>query len=309
MAKSEEDRLKQEVMRLEIRRTELEMLKEAVRAGIQPQLIPQIFGGGSNHSGNPSIYTPISPSQASGPASRTPYPPPPQQIPPFSKQGQPSPRYLPKLDTANLPTSHGQQQQQQPATANPTINEQRHMTNHFNNEAPQSAPSIGGNMDSEPSSLSFHHWRPPQLHPGQNQGTNESPQGPRALSLSDNPGSPTPRKKKAQQQQQHQGLPPAASPSAAASRRSPSRGHARHRSEASGLAHRFNGQYAPPAVSNNGIFSAKMSNDRASPNLGMPPLSSHEMDTARKRKREQEGEASVPVTEGSIREEPAVKDS
>ncbi|KAF3181021.1 hypothetical protein TWF751_010230 [Orbilia oligospora] len=44
--RQEEERTKQENYRLEIRRTELEMLREAFRGGIPPQLVPMIFAGG-----------------------------------------------------------------------------------------------------------------------------------------------------------------------------------------------------------------------------------------------------------------------
>ncbi|RVD89987.1 uncharacterized protein DFL_000970 [Arthrobotrys flagrans] len=44
--RQEEERTKQENYRLEIRRTELEMLREAFRGGIPPQLVPMIFTGG-----------------------------------------------------------------------------------------------------------------------------------------------------------------------------------------------------------------------------------------------------------------------
>ncbi|KAK6525527.1 hypothetical protein TWF281_010589 [Arthrobotrys megalospora] len=44
--RQEEERTKQEGFRLEIRRTELEMLREAFRGGIPPQLVPMIFTGG-----------------------------------------------------------------------------------------------------------------------------------------------------------------------------------------------------------------------------------------------------------------------
>ncbi|KAK6537730.1 hypothetical protein TWF694_011898 [Orbilia ellipsospora] len=44
--RQEEERTKQESFRLEIRRTELEMLREAFRGGIPPHLVPIIFTGG-----------------------------------------------------------------------------------------------------------------------------------------------------------------------------------------------------------------------------------------------------------------------
>ncbi|KAF3942327.1 hypothetical protein ABW19_dt0207111 [Dactylella cylindrospora] len=44
--RQEEERTKQESFRLEIRRTELEMLREAFRGGMPPHLVPVIFTGG-----------------------------------------------------------------------------------------------------------------------------------------------------------------------------------------------------------------------------------------------------------------------
>ncbi|KAK6346976.1 hypothetical protein TWF696_007071 [Orbilia brochopaga] len=49
--RQEEERTKQESFRLEIRRTELEMLREAFRGGIPPHLVPIIFTGGGAFAG------------------------------------------------------------------------------------------------------------------------------------------------------------------------------------------------------------------------------------------------------------------
>lgn len=309
MAKAEEDRLKQEVMRLEIRRTEMEMLKEAVRAGIQPHLIPQLFGSGAG-SVQGGVYTPISPTnQGQAASARVPFPAP-QQIPPFSKPGQPSPRYLPKLETANLPSNS---QGHLATSATPAAHEQRHSISHTSSEQLQSAPALGNN-EPEASSLFFHHWQPPsQSHIGGQQAALQQQQqtplhqqqqsqqqhsasaeqvGPSRLqTATDPPTSPSPRKRK---MQQYHILNSLGSPSAGSSRRSPSRGHIRHRSEASGLGHRFSEQYIPSMQSNNG-YSARMSSDRESPkvqhNQTVVP-SAQDLDAARKRKRSshQEGD-------------------
>lgn len=283
MAKAEEDRLKQEVMRLEIRRTEMEMLKEAVRAGIQPHLIPQLFGPG-NTASNQSIYTPASPTQGSGvAAARMDYPPS-QQIPAYNKNSQQSPRYLPKLDTANLASNHGTPHA---TPAGPsTTTDQRSAVN---GEAPQSAPT--GNQEHDASSLFFHHWQPP--HQSQQPGLAVQDQPARPV-VADAMGSPTPGKKKKVLQQYHVlNANPVASPGSH-SRRSPSRGHARHRSDASGLSSRFSDHYIPPVSSNNSSFS-RMSHDRDSPvpvPLPSQNPTSHEIDLARKRKRTEADPAS-----------------
>ena len=47
-AKAEEDRLRQEVLRLEIRRQEQDMFREIVRSGCPPHLIPAMFAGGAS---------------------------------------------------------------------------------------------------------------------------------------------------------------------------------------------------------------------------------------------------------------------
>ncbi|KAJ6257128.1 hypothetical protein Dda_8013 [Drechslerella dactyloides] len=49
--RQEEERTRQESFRLEIRRTELEMLREAFRGGIPPHLVPIIFTGGGAFAG------------------------------------------------------------------------------------------------------------------------------------------------------------------------------------------------------------------------------------------------------------------
>ncbi|CCJ30780.1 unnamed protein product [Pneumocystis jirovecii] len=50
IAKTEEDRLKQEMVRLDIKRIENEILVNALRGGIQPNAIPTIFSGQLNNS-------------------------------------------------------------------------------------------------------------------------------------------------------------------------------------------------------------------------------------------------------------------
>lgn len=310
MAKAEEDRLKQEVMRLEIRRTEMEMLKEAVRAGIQPHLIPHLFGGGSG-SIQGGVFTPVSPTnqgpkQAPPASSRAPFAAP-QAIPPFIKATQ-SPRYLPKLDTSNLPPTP------QAHTAAPqTSHEQRPSISHHAAEQLQSAPAAGNNEPADTSSLFFHHWQPPPQTLGGLQHNQQQQQQAstivdqsstnRSLNTGDGPPtSPSPRKRK---MQQYHILNPLASPSAGSPRRSPSRGHVRHRSEASGLTHRFADQYAPAVQLNNG-YSAKLSSDRESPKVQQPqyqapPPTSQEIDAARKRKRsaQQDGEQPLPAATAS----------
>ncbi|CCG84801.1 protein of unknown function [Taphrina deformans PYCC 5710] len=295
MAKAEEDRLKQEVMRLEIRRAEMEMLREAVRAGIQPHLIPQIFSSGGN--ATQPIYTPISPTQTQpGPSTtRIPFPPP-QQIPAYGKPSQPSPRYLPKLETNNIASGLGQPQTAPP---NPTTISDQRQNNAANSGEPLPRNTGAGGQDPESSSLFFHHWQPPQS----SQGGLMNPAEPQSRVSAETPGSPTPRKKKLQQYHILN-----AAPSPTPSRKSPTRGHVRHRSEASGLSSRFSDHYMAPVSSSNSF--SRMSHDRDSPNPLAQPQSqsqnptSHEIDLARKRKRtEQETMASDASAASTIPEE------
>lgn len=297
VAKAEEDRLKQEVMRLEIRRTEMEMLREAIRAGIQPHLIPQIFSSGGNAS--QSIYTPISPTQGPpppGPPSRLSFPPP-QQIPPFGKSNQPAARYLPKLETNNLPSGSSQVQTAPPNATTPGEPRQSGAASAVETLPRNTAASA---QEPEAGSLFFHHWQPPQSSLGGAMNSAES----QARGLgADTPGSPTPRKKKLQQYHILN-----AGPSPTPSRKSPTRGHVRHRSEASGLGSRFSDHYMAPVSSNNSF--SRMSHDRDSPNPLAPPAApsqnptSHEIDLARKRKRnEQETMASDASGASTIPEE------
>lgn len=309
---------------------ELDMLKEAIRAGISPHLIPQIFASQGNYTPNGSIYTPISPTQASS-SSRMPaiapvpnsqqqqqqqrsqqQPPPPhqqqqQQMTPFNKvTSQSSPRYLPKIDTSNLPM------QGQTASTNPPAADSRHRVSHSVSDAPQSAPPHAGHerSESESSSLFFHHWQPPSGSNAMNSGGSAAETGSIGRSTNgaptETPGSPTPRKKR---MQPHILNAAAASSNSPNSRRSPSRGHSRHRSEASGLQYRFSEQYLPSAITNNNNTpgSARMSTaDKGLSNdqhqYSQTP-NSQEMDAARKRKRgEQEGEHSTPSNTSTVRE-------
>ncbi|BFZ56191.1 hypothetical protein PYCC9005_003233 [Savitreella phatthalungensis] len=77
VAKSEEDRLRQEVLRLEVRRQEMEILREAVRAGVPPHMIPLMFAGGAAASTTASTLTAASMQSAA--ASQLPPPPTQQQ--------------------------------------------------------------------------------------------------------------------------------------------------------------------------------------------------------------------------------------
>ncbi|ORY77747.1 hypothetical protein BCR37DRAFT_394840 [Protomyces lactucae-debilis] len=270
LAKTEEDKLKQEVMRLEIRRTEMEMLKEALRGGIQPSLVPQIFLG----SGHVSAYYASqahlqqqataaqqqqqmhaagqqpggSPTQRSFPQG----PPPPGPMPAFKHRAtqslaNASPRSLPKQEAYTPTTSR--ERNDVAGAAGPQAGSGPTGTIHQDQELTQErAPS-----------LYFHHWQPPQQSPSHAAETGEQAasaavaavQGGSVSGGTPQPGSPTPRKKRLTSQQVLNPIQPSNAPSQPG-RRSPSRGgstsgHSRHRSEASILHTRFS-EYLPPAV-------------------------------------------------------------
>lgn len=270
IAKAEEDKLKQEVMRLEIRRTEMEMLKDALRASIPPHLVPQIFGNGTTQTLNSSLYThtPISPTHATHnsrmPAQHAPmYKSNPREL--SGPQTMASPRYLPKLETSILPSPIPTSTNEHRAAANQTSGQtQQQSESHSTLNQAQESPS---------SSLFFHHWQPPA-----NQQTQGSPASVdhgslRTMGSEAQPTSPTPRKRKLMQQPNI--LNPSSVPG---SRRSPTRGHTRHRSEASALSSRFNNENYMPQQ-------AKALRDHTTPSP-RPPSTSVDLDAARKRKRE-----------------------
>lgn len=241
------------------------MLKEAIRAGIQPHLIPQLFGSSNSISGG--VFTPVSPTTQGSNAAANQGPSAsslnraslanPQQIPPFNKAAQ-SPRYLPKLEIPTLTPT------QQPHTSTPQASyEQRASISQQSGEQQQSAPVLGANEPGA-SSLFFHHWHPPSQTAGQQHQQSapaDQSSNVRATAVDVPPTSPSPRKRK---MQQYQILNPLGNSSPNTSSRSPSRGHARHRSEASGLTHRFRDPYIPAVSTSNGD-SARMSSDRELP--------------------------------------------
>src|SRR5271170_4967120 len=59
--RAEEERSRQEYYRLETRRVEFELLREAFRGGIHPSLVPQLFT--QDRPGGPQNLSPISPIQ------------------------------------------------------------------------------------------------------------------------------------------------------------------------------------------------------------------------------------------------------
>ena len=238
------------------------MLKEALRAGVPPHSIPQIFGNNVNQSLTTTMYTPASPT--TGPVSN---PRPAAAAQPHSYRvakrdisniqterpaATTSPRQLPKLETSIPPIAPFPV----PAPVTATSGEARSM-NHSQDQAVSASGS-----EPTPSSIFFHHWQPPS------QSYNTPVPADNVPRTAEHPNSPTPRRKRL--------LSSSTSTYNSASRQSPIRGHSRHRSEASTLSGRLPDIYHP--------ISDRRATERRSTS---PKLSSYELDSARKRKREE----------------------
>jgi hypothetical protein len=133
--RAEEERTRQEHYRLEARRVEFELLREAFRGGIHPTLIPQLFGqerqGGTQH------LSPISPILRQ--EERPPYPT--SSLPSYNRHD------LPRIDTSNLPP---------PSNRHYLVPSQREKY-----AGPISAPPASMATTSPPPSIFFRHWAPP----------------------------------------------------------------------------------------------------------------------------------------------------
>jgi len=135
---AEEERTRQEYYRLETRRVEYELLREALRGGVNPSLIPQLF----NHErGVPPNLSPMSPVHR--PEER-----PAIAIYPTSSLPSYNRPNLPKIETSNLPPPQsnrlGQFIQPRGKYAGPI-----------------SAPPASMATTSPPPSTFFRHWAPP----------------------------------------------------------------------------------------------------------------------------------------------------
>jgi len=133
--RAEEERTRQEYYRLETRRVEFELLREAFRGGIHPTLVPQLFA--QERQGGPQNLSPISPILRQD--ERPLYP-----TSSLSSYNRPD---LPRIDTSSLP---------------PPSNRHHLAPSHREKYAgPISAPPASMATTSPPPSIFFRHWAPP----------------------------------------------------------------------------------------------------------------------------------------------------
>lgn len=132
--RAEEERTRQEYYRLETRRVEYELLREAFRGGIHPSHIPQLFTQDRPSLQNLSPVSPIHRQEE-----RPFYPT--SSLPSYNRHD------LPRIDTSNLPM---------PATRAHLVPQREKYT------GPVSAPPASMATTSPPPSIFFRHWAPPQ---------------------------------------------------------------------------------------------------------------------------------------------------
>src|SRR5579859_1824826 len=132
--RAEEERTRQEYYRLETRRVEYELLREAFRGGIHPSLIPQLF----SQDRGPQNLSPVSPIQRQ--EERPLYPT--SSLPSYNRHD------LPRIDTSNLPPPGGNRSHLVPLREKYA--------------GPISAPPASMATTSPPPSIFFRHWAPPQ---------------------------------------------------------------------------------------------------------------------------------------------------
>jgi hypothetical protein len=137
---AEEERTRQEYYRLETRRVEYELLREALRGGIHPSQIPQIFACAERTTLQPQNLSPISPVMRH------------DERPIYSTSSVPSynRRDLPQIDTTNLPP---QQSSRRGTYLAPSARDKY--------SGPISAPPASMATTSPPPSIFFRHWAPP----------------------------------------------------------------------------------------------------------------------------------------------------
>lgn len=131
--RAEEERTRQEYYRLETRRVEFDLLREAVRGGVNPSLVPQLF---PQERGGPQNLSPISPIIRQ--EERHVYPT--TSLPSYHKPD------LPRIDTSNFP---------------PPTNRHLVPTQREKYAGPISAPPASMATTSPPPSIFFRHWAPP----------------------------------------------------------------------------------------------------------------------------------------------------
>lgn len=131
--RAEEERTRQEYYRLETRRVEYELLREAFRGGIHPSLIPQLF---TQDRSGPQHLSPVSPIQRQ--EERPLYPT--TSLPSYNRHD------LPRIDTSNFP---------------PPGNRAHLVPHREKYTGPISAPPASMATTSPPPSIFFRHWAPP----------------------------------------------------------------------------------------------------------------------------------------------------
>lgn len=241
VAKAEEDRRKQEELKLEQRRIEERMLRDAYQSPVPPPLIPVIFaglGGGplaaqsldlaQQHLAQAQQPSSVQfqqgvPAQTSpevrqegrmgGPVQYVPVQAPlppggqaaPGQVLPSQSQHQsvyPSPAYQsPKSRNRSL---YAQPPQYGPHGANPRSAPQGSLPRLTTNEPATTAPSSYSHQQEQPSpspSIFFHHWQPPQQSAGAKDSQKTSP---RVVQGQDQASPPRKRKNTSQ----HERAPP-----------------------------------------------------------------------------------------------------
>ena len=144
--RSEEERTRQEYYRLETRRVEYELLREALRGGIHPSQVPQIFSSHDARAG-PQNLSPISPILRQD--ERPLYPT--SSLPSYNRPD------LPRIDTSGLPP---------PSQPRHLVPSQHHRDKYA---GPISAPPASMATTSPPPSIFFRHWAPPQPRTAEDQ--------------------------------------------------------------------------------------------------------------------------------------------
>jgi Protein of unknown function (DUF2722) len=136
--RAEEERTRQEYYRLETRRMDYELLREALRGGVHPSQIPQIFSSDRTLQ-QPQSLSPISPLLRQD--ERPSYPT--SSLPSYNR------RDLPQLGTSNFPPPHSHR-----GTYLAPSSREKYA-------GPISAPPASMATTSPPPSIFFRHWAPP----------------------------------------------------------------------------------------------------------------------------------------------------
>ena len=239
----EEERTRQQQLRLEQRKVEHDMLREAIRGGIPAHLVPSLFASLGGAGRYPDV-SPIQHYQATMPTaaqqeisqpgfpgrsppdlrretraipqSHQPYYPAPGSAVAPSQQfpHQPPPAFNASTvypsPATHSPRGHRSATVSGGTTAKHPINSSlpRLTTNEAQVQHPTSGPTAYGTDRASPSpSISFHHWQPPSTTSGGSRGADKtSPRQPTTLSSGESVAISSPRKRK--DMRPHQAAPP-----------------------------------------------------------------------------------------------------